>query len=219
MNEHRRPPLPPEQPNGLDEPIPPTDADAGAAPPKPSPPLPPPERPPAPPAAPPAVPEYHRPTDPLAKSPGLALFLSIFFPGLGHIYVGAYERAMMIVAGIGVSIWAMVVSDGRLWPLAFAITFAYFYAIFDAYREAQIANLADDQELPRPRQRGEGRLVFGVFLTVVASLVLADRLGLFDIRWLYDWWPVIILVIGLYLIGSWIWERIDSSRSHDQDSD
>jgi hypothetical protein len=216
MNEHRRPPLPPEQPNGLDEPIPSTGA--GAAPPRPSPPLPPPERPPAPPAAPPAVPEYHRASDPMAKSPGLALFLSIFFPGLGHIYVGAYERAMMIVAGIGVSIWAMVVSEGRLWPLAFAITFAYFYAIFDAYREAQIANLADDQELPRPRRRAEGRLVFGVFLTVVASLVLADRLGLFDIRWLYDWWPVIILVVGLYLIGSWIWERVASSRRNEDEN-
>jgi hypothetical protein len=151
----------------------------------------------------------------MAKSPGLALFLSILFPGLGHIYVGAYERAMMIIGGIGVSIWAIVYSEGRLWPLAFVITFAYFFSLFDAFREAQIANLADDEELPKPRSRGEGRLIFGVFLTVLAGLVLADNLGLFDIRWIYDWWPVLILLIGVYFIGSWIWEKMSQAGGTD----
>jgi hypothetical protein len=148
----------------------------------------------------------------MAKSPGLALFLAIFFPGLGHIYAASYERALMIIGGIAVSIWAMVHSEGRLWPLAFAIAFGYFFSIFDAYREAQIANLSADEELPERRGAGEGRLLFGVFLVVVAALVLADNLGLFDIRWLYDWWPAVILVIGAYFIGSWIWERMTASR-------
>ena len=167
--------------------------------------------PPPPPAA-PAAPVMARPYygDPLGKSPGLALFLSILIPGLGHIYVGAYERALMIIGGIGVSIWAIVHSEGQLWPLAFAIAFAYFFSIFDAYREAQIANLAD-QELPKPRRQGEGRLMFGIFLTVVAVMVLADNLDLFDIRWFYEWWPALVLLIGLYFIGSWIWEKMNAA--------
>ena len=165
--------------------------------------------PPPPPAA-PAAPVMARPYgDPLVKSPGLALFLSILIPGLGHIYVGAYERALMIMGGIGVSIWAIVHSEGELWPLAFAIAFAYFFSIFDAYREAQIANLAG-QELPKPQRQGEGRLMFGIFLTVVAALVLADNLDLFDIRWFYEWWPALVLLIGLYFIGSWIWEKMNA---------
>lgn len=178
---------------------------------RPAPPLPSSEPAPPPPPAAPAAPVAARPYgDPLAKSPGLALFLSILFPGLGHIYVAAYERALMIIGGIAVSIWAIVQSEGHLWPLAFAIAFAYFFSIFDAYREAQIANLAD-QDLPKPRRQGEGRLMFGIFLTVVAGLVLADNLDLFDIRWFLEWWPVLVLLVGLYFIGTWIWEKMNAA--------
>jgi hypothetical protein len=206
-----KPPLPPDD---FNEPA--VEAEEQAVPERPSPPSPPspptpddpvPAPPPAAPAAHAAVPAY----DPLAKSPGLALFLSILFPGLGHMYVGVYERALMIIGGIAVSIWAIAHSEGRLWPLAFVIAFGYFFSIFDAYREAQIANLVD-HELPKRRQQGEGRLIFGVFLTVLAGMVLADNLGLFDIRWFYDWWPVLVLLIGVYFIGSWIWEKMNASR-------
>jgi len=206
-----KPPLPPED---LDEPM------AGTEETSPEPPRPPTPQDPIP-APPPAAPAYQAPmpsNDPLAKSPGLALFLSILFPGLGHIYVGAYERSLMVIGGIGVSIWAIVHSEGRLWPLAFVIAFGYFFSIFDAYREAQIANLRSDQELPKPRGQGEGRLIFGVFLTVLSGLVIADNLGLFDIRWIYDWWPVLVLLIGVYFIGSWIWEKMNASRESDDTS-
>ena len=209
-----KPPLPPED---FNEPA--VEAEVQAAPERPTPPAPPspadpvPAPPPAASGARPFVPTY----DPMAKSPGLALFLSILFPGLGHIYVGVYERALMIIGGIAVSIWAIAHSEGRLWPLAFVIAFGYFFSIFDAYREAQIANLAE-QELPKPRRQGEGRLIFGVFLTVLASMVLADNLGLFDIRWFYDWWPVLVLLIGVYFIGSWIWEKMHASRDPDEPS-
>ena len=205
-----KPPLPPEE---LNEPVVETVevdvvvVEEKIAEPKTVPPTPSSEpAPPPPPAAPYRTQGYG---DPLAKSPGLALFLSILVPGLGHIYVGAYERALMIMGGIGVSIWAIVHSEGQLWPLAFAIAFAYFFSIFDAYREAQIANLAG-QELPKPQRQGEGRLMFGIFLTVVAGLVLADNLDLFDIRWFYEWWPALVLLIGLYFIGSWIWEKMNA---------
>lgn len=214
-----KPPMPPDD---IDNEVSTTEEPVETA--KAAPPLPPAEPAPAPPpAAPAAAPVVQRPYgDPLDKSPGLALFLSIIVPGLGHIYVGSYERALMIIGGIGVSIWAIVHSDGRLWPLAFAIAFAYFFSIFDAYREAQIANLTADQELPKPRRQSEGRLMFGVFLTVVATIVLADKLDLFDLDWLYDWWPAFVLLIGLYFIGSWLWEKVNSASqaadsSHDQD--
>ncbi len=204
-----KPPLPPDD---LNEPVMEGVETETAA--RPAPPLPSSE--PAPPPPPAAHTEQARPAapygygEPLAKSPGLALFLSILFPGLGHIYVGAYERALMIIGGIGVSVWAIVQSNGDLWPLAFAIAFAYFYSIFDAYREAQIVNLAV-QDLPKPQRQGEGRLMFGIFLTVVAGMVLADRFDLFDVRWFYDWWPVLVLLTGVYFIGSWIWEKMNAA--------
>ena len=59
--------------------------------------------------------------------------------------------------------------------------------------------------------------MFGVFLTALAAMVLADNLGFFDIRWIYDWWPVLVLLIGIYFIGSWIWEKMNAS-TNDNDS-
>ncbi len=56
--------------------------------------------------------------------------------------------------------------------------------------------------------------MFGIFLTVVALLVLADNLGLFDIRWFYEWWPVLVLLIGVYFIGSWIWEKMNAAKGN-----
>jgi len=214
-----KPPLPPEE---LNEPVVETEIDvvveekvpaARPAPPLPSSePTPPP--PPAAPAAPAATSAYgYGYGNLLAKSPGLALFLSILCPGLGHIYVGAYERALMIIGGIGVSIWAIVHSEGELWPLAFAIAFGYFFSIFDAFREAQIVNLAG-RDLPKLKDQGDGRLMFGIFLTVVALLVLADNLGLFNIRWFYEWWPVLVLLIGVYFIGSWVWEKMNAAKGN-----
>ncbi|MCU0303801.1 MAG: DUF5668 domain-containing protein [Thermoanaerobaculales bacterium] len=206
-----RPPLPPDE---LDDPV----SEPAPAPARPAPPLPPVDTLAAPPAAAPPAPSTAPSVYMLEKSPGLALFLSIFFPGLGHIYVGAYERALMIIGGIAASIWGMVATDGELWPLAFAIAFAYFFGLFDAYREAQIANLGSGQQLPEPRPRGEGRLIFGIFLTVVAALVLADNLGLFDLDWIDEWWPALVLLVGVYFIGSWVWDRMNPPRDAGESS-
>jgi hypothetical protein len=146
------------------------------------------------------------PTEPgPPKSPPLAAFLSVLFPGLGHLYVWAYERAFLIWATIVVSIFMIIYGS---WPFSFLIAFVYFFGIFDAFREAQFFNLrAEGNELPKPRADSQGRLMFGVFLAVVAVVVLADKLDLFDMDWLYDWWPVPVLLLGVYFIFAALRDR------------
>lgn len=180
---------------------------AAEAPQKPKPPLPPPpgEGPPAPPPAERApLPDYDPGPKP-PKSPPLAAVLAILLPGLGHLYLWAYERAFMIWATIAVCIF-MIISG--FWPFSFLIAFVYFFSIFDAYREAQFFNLrAEDEEATMPRTDNHGRLMFGVFLAVVAGVVLADKLNLFDMYWIYDWWPVPVFLLGVYFIIAAIIEK------------
>ncbi|HEY3123430.1 MAG TPA: hypothetical protein VGK70_05140, partial [Thermoanaerobaculia bacterium] len=90
---------------------------------------PPPQSPPPPPA--PVAPAV--PVTPVVverKSPGLAGFLSIF-PGLGHLYLGLYQRAFAFAGGFVVLIG--LTSHGRgahfLGPL---IAFVWFFGIIDA---------------------------------------------------------------------------------------
>ena len=104
----------------------------------------------------------------------------------------------MIWATIAVGIFMII---NGFWPFSFLIAFVYFFSIFDAYREAQFFNLrAEDEEAVMPRTDNHGRLMFGVFLTVVAAVVLADKLDLFDMDWIYDWWPVPVFLLGVYFI-------------------
>ena len=188
-----------DQPQNVEKPTPPAPPAPGEAPPAPAP-----ARAPLPSAEPtlelaPAPP----------KSPPLAAFLSVMIPGLGYLYTWSYERAFMVWATIALSVFMIV--DG-LWPFSFLIAFAYFFAIFDSYREAQFYNLQEEEELPKPRPTGQGRLMFGVFLAVVAAVILVDKFDLFDIYWIYDWWPVPVFLLGLYFIFAAIRDRSSQRR-------
>ena len=65
------------------------------------------------------------------------------------------------------------------------------------------------------RRSGEGRLMFGVFLFVVGGLLLVKNLDLFDLDWLVDWWPVLVLIVGIYLIIGAIREKGKSRDTSD----
>lgn len=182
---------------------------------KPTPPLPPPPGEAPPPAPEPASLPAYEPVPGPPKSPPLAAFLSFLIPGLGHLYVWAYERAFMIWATIAVCLF-MIISG--LWGFSFLIAFVYFFGIFDAYREAQFFNMrAEDQETPMPRADTHGRLMFGVFLAVAAAVVLADKLDLFDMDWLYDWWPVPVFLLGVYFIVAAIRDRMKAKVDRETD--
>ena len=183
---------------------------------KPTPPLPPPpgEEPPAPPPAERApLPEYEPEPGP-PKSPGLAAFLAIIFPGAGYLYVWAYERAFMLWAAIGLSIYMII--DG-MWGFSFVIAFAFFFSIFDAYREAQFFNArAEGEEAPAARPDGQGRLMFGVFLVVVAAVFLVDKYLHIDLSWLVEWWPVPVFLVGVYFIFAAVRDKMKAREQERQ---
>lgn len=182
---------------------------------KPTPPLPPqPNAAPPPPPARAPMPAYDPGPSP-PKSPPLAAFLAFLLPGLGHLYVWAYERAFMIWATIAVSV-LLIVKD--LWGFSFLIAFVYFFSIFDAYREAQFFNLVEEEPVKR-KPDTNGRLMFGVFLSVVAAVVLAERYDLFDMDWIFEWWPVPVFLLGVYFIVAAVRDRLkerNKTRSFDE---
>ena len=150
------------------------------------------------------MPDYS-PEPRLPKSPGLAAFLAVIFPGAGYLYVWAYERAFMLWAAIALSIYMIV--DG-LWGFSFVIAFAYFFSIFDSYREAQFFNTrAEGETTPTPRPDGQGRLMFGVFMVVVAAVFVTDKYFDIDMGWIVEWWPVPVFLVGVYFIVAAILDK------------
>lgn len=171
--------------------------------------------PPAPPAAPPASVIVER------KSPGLAGFLSIF-PGLGHLYLGLYQRAFAFGGAFILGI--AMTSHGRggefFGPL---LAFIWFFAIIDAVRQAKAVNrgyavesgLAGAPALRRAAD-GTGSLTWGVILVGIGALWLADRYLDLERFWelMGDWGgPVAIILLGLILIVTHIRKKRRENES------
>ena len=145
------------------------------------------------------------PAMPYRRSPGLATVLSVI-PGVGHLYLGLYERAAAIVLVFALGVWlADVVEVGP-----FVVMFVWFFGLFDAYRQAQAINLGIEVE-PLMRQRRvkpmHASLGFGVFLLVVGLIVLWNQFFPIDFSFLEVWWPLILVLGGVYLIGRCLLEQ------------
>ena len=143
------------------------------------------------------------PAPPQLKNPAAAGLLS-FLPGLGHVYLGLYQRAVMFFA-IWVLILAFVSSGRHTGPLGILIPFWWFFVLIDAVRQAKAinttglpeSNLVGAQEKPLPVS---GSLAFGVFLILFGLFFLIDRLVTIDLSFLFDWWPLLLIAFGAWQV-------------------
>jgi len=80
-------------------------------------------------------------------------------------------------------------------------TVVYFGGIVDAYRTAKLLNLRA-QGLAKDKSLSlipEGSMWWGIILIVVGLLFLLRNLGV-SLYWIRNFWPVIIIALGLYLL-------------------
>jgi hypothetical protein len=131
------------------------------------------------------------------RSPGVAVVLSAF-TGLGHIYLGLYQRGLGFFIAFATSIWLADHSD-----LGILIPFIWFFAVIDAYRQAVLINQCVDtgtmpEPMKLPTQRGS--LGFGVFLLVLGLVLLYNQFYPLDLTFLVDWWPLALVLAGGWLL-------------------
>lgn len=142
------------------------------------------------------------------KSPGLAGFLSMF-PGVGHLYLGLYQRAFAFAGAFVVCIGLAGHRGEFFGPL---IGFVWFFAIIDAVRQAKAINqgyalesgLASREQL-RKAAEGTGALTWGVILVGLGGLWLLDRYVDLERFWdvMGDWGgPAAFVLLGLILIAT-----------------
>ncbi|MGE5345161.1 MAG: LiaI-LiaF-like domain-containing protein [Acidithiobacillales bacterium] len=161
--------------------------------------------------APPAVPPPAQPAPPVAylpapiavttkrKDPAAAGLLS-FFPGLGHIYLGLYQRGFAFFAVFVVTIAiANRTNTGPLFPM-----FWWFFVLIDAVRQAKAINLTGAPEsnlLPSEKPMNfSASLTFGIFLVLVGAFFLLERYVRIDLSFLWDLWPVLLIAFGAWQI-------------------
>jgi hypothetical protein len=144
--------------------------------------------------------------DPRRKNPHFAAFLSLV-PGLGQIYTGHYQQGFVNVVVIGALISLLVAGVGPLQPLAaFFLVFYWLYNVIDAYRRASLYNhvLAglgplEIPEEPEPTD-ARGSLLGGILLAGFGLVALAHTLLDLRVDWIEDWWPIVLVLLGAFLI-------------------
>ncbi|MFQ5737400.1 MAG: LiaI-LiaF-like domain-containing protein [Acidobacteriota bacterium] len=144
--------------------------------------------------------------DPRRKSPVLATVLSLM-PGLGQIYVGYYRQGFINILVVASLITLLSAEAGALTPLlALFMAFYWLYNLVDAGRRAAFYNQAlvglDPLHLPEEMEMpsSQGALLGGVVLLLLGLLFLGHNLLQIPLEWLEDWWPVVLIGIGGYLV-------------------
>lgn len=150
---------------------------------------------------------------PAAKRPILAALFSLF-PGMGHVYNGLYLRGLVFFLLIA-SLMALIVRGHAL--MGFTLAFFWLFNILDAYRQAVLINYgyALDlglTDLPRYPRAGQAGTVAGVLLVLIGLFALADRYLAINLDWIFDLWPV-----GLILAGAWLIVGAFRDRRRTQD--
>jgi uncharacterized integral membrane protein len=143
---------------------------------------------------------------PGAKNPGAAGVLGII-PGLGHLYLGLYQRG-----GILFGIWVLLISLASHSHMngpfpGILIPFWMVFSIIDATQQARAINATG---APMPGILGEekpvkvsGSLTAGILLVLIGAFLLVNNFAAIDLSFLNDWWPALLVLFGAWQIFSY----------------
>ena len=164
-------------------------------------------------AAPPAPVLSPAVNDPRRKKPFLASILSVM-PGLGQVYVGYYKRGFINATTVALLITFITLQIVPLIPLAsIFLAFFWLYNIVDAGRRASLYNQAlaggTAIELPEDFKAPGlgGSLAGGAALIIIGLVVLSHTAFGASLEWLEDWWPLVLVGFGGYLVYKAMQER------------
>ena len=144
----------------------------------------------------------------MKRSPAAAVWLSLL-PGLGHIFVGQAlpnpeARKAYVTKGFLyglMTVGLIYLTDQADGPIGIMIPIFWVYVMLDAHRCAVEANRAIEAgEQTPPSQAMNGTPWLGWSAVGLGALLLLNNLFDFDFDWLWRFWPLALILIGVKLI-------------------
>jgi hypothetical protein len=143
------------------------------------------------------------------KSPAAAGILSGIFPGTGALYNGQISKGILLIV-----VFAGIISMQDRGPQPFfALLLAGFYIfqIIESVNSAKAVNRAALGETPGGAAEApllnipspSGSVFWGAVLMGLGVIFLLANFNLIDFDRLWDFWPVIVIVIGLKMIADY----------------
>lgn len=139
-------------------------------------------------------------------SPALALFLGMI-PGVGAIYNGQYAKGLIHAVIFGLIITVISHGGGALEPLlGMLVAVWWFYMVLEAYHTArkrrQGLPVDEFSSLVAFRRNRSGVPVGATVLIGLGMLLLLDTTGMIPLEHIVRYWPVGLIVLGVYMLYS-----------------
>ena len=133
----------------------------------------------------------------MKRKPTTAFWLSVI-PGLGHVYLGQAAKGILFLL-----LFVALINLSEEGPDAFGILIPvyWFVVMLDAHRSAQELNrlIESGGKPPDPFALSLSKW-WGWSLLGVGVLLLLSNLGLLDLNWVWQFWPLALILLGLRLI-------------------
>jgi len=145
---------------------------------------------------------------PGAPNPGLALALG-FIPGVGAIYNGEFAKAFfhILIFGGLISIMSSGGAGGFEPLLGMLLAGFYLFMPIDAYQTAKrrASGVVPATSGWEPLGGGDSATPIGpLILIVLGALFLMNTLDFFPMRFLWKFWPAILIAVGVWML----WRRM-----------
>jgi hypothetical protein len=142
----------------------------------------------------------------IGKSSGaIAFILGFILPGLGAVYNGEYNKALIHIVIFASLVFGLANSDelsaGAITMLGLLLSGFIFYTAFDSMRVAQAKN-SGQPLAPDPLESFSRSLPIGpIVLIGIGGLMLLNNFRIFDFLHLglSRTWPLILIGVGIFL--------------------
>jgi len=138
-----------------------------------------------------------------SHSPAVAFILGFLFPGLGAVYNGEYNKALIHIVVFATFIFGLSsdMDGGMKAVLGILLAGFIFYMAFDAMRtaEAKRAGVAASDPL---ESWSKNRPVGPIILIIAGALLLLGNIDWIPWYRVHQFWPVILIVVGILMFRS-----------------
>jgi hypothetical protein len=130
------------------------------------------------------------------NSSGVAFILG-FFPGMGAVYNGEYNKALIHIVVFAAMIVGLSsdIGEGASVALSLLLAGFIFYMVFDSVRTAKAK--ATGQVSPDPLESwSKNRPVGPIILIVLGAIFLLNNFNWFPFYRLVRFWPLVLIIAG-----------------------
>ncbi len=147
------------------------------------------------PVAPPAAANGRR-----AANPAVAFILGFLFPGLGAVYNGEYNKALIHIVVFATFVFGLSsdLDGGMKAVLGILLAGFIFYMAFDSMRTAEAQKRGEASADPL-ESWSKDRPIGPIILIVLGALFLLNNFNWFPFYQVERFWPLVLIAVGILM--------------------